>query len=128
MTHIRNTQGLVKAAQQRRLETIARVNKAIQSLKQNNETITFNRVAKIAQVGKPWLYKEAAVRQQIETLRMQTKHVAQTAKGQSTSDKSSQQINLMLKARIHKLEGENKALKAQIEMLYGQLLNRSELN
>lgn len=124
MTHIRNTQGLVKAAQQRRVETIARVNQAIQSLVQNNKAITFNQVAKIAQVGKPWLYKEEAVRQQIEALRMQTKQAAQTTKGQSASDKSNQQLIQMLKSKIHTLEGENKKLKSQIEILYGQLIDK----
>ncbi|MGD9107826.1 MAG: DUF6262 family protein [Gammaproteobacteria bacterium] len=123
MTHKRNTDGMVQAAKQRRLDTIRRVEKAIESLLRDNKAINFNVVAKLANVGKPWLYKEEKVRQRIENLRSQTQLCKNNSPNdsQNISNKSKGNIIAMLKDRIRTLEDENKQLKEQREVLYGKL-------
>lgn len=131
MTHKRNTAGLAQAAKQRRQNTIERVKQAIENLIKKNSPINFNSVSKAAQVGKPWLYKENCVRQQIESLRQQTRMTKQkiaAPKSQLASDKSKDHIITMLKEKIRSVEGENKKLKQQIEILYGQLYSEQKTN
>ena len=128
MTHQRNTEGLAKAAKERRQATIKRVNSALDRLLKDNKKINFNTVAKAANVGKPWLYKEKVIRDRIETLREQTRMNAQTEKSNQShkaSDQSKDHLIAMLKERVRKVEAENKELKQKIEVLYGQLCSKN---
>lgn len=127
MTHQRNTEGLTRAAQKRRLETIERVNLALDSLLKENKKINFNSVAKAANVGKPWLYKEKTIRCRIEDLRKRHAHTSNQTdikQPHKTSDNSKDNLIAMLKIRVNKAEAENKVLKQKIEVLYGQLCNK----
>lgn len=127
MTHQRNTAGLAKAAKERREATIQRVNLALDQLLKENKKVNFNTVAKVANVGKPWLYKEDDIRKRIEMLREQTRVNSQTKttnQTYKTSDKSKDNLIVMLKERTRKAEAENKALKQKIEVLYGQLCSK----
>ena len=126
MTHKRNTDGLIKAAKQRRADTIKRVDQAIKQLLKENKQINFNSVSKISGVGKPWLYKESTICQHIEKLREQTKikSKSENKADHGASDKSKDQIIQMLKSRITKLEAENNEFKTQIEILYGEIYIR----
>jgi hypothetical protein len=129
MTHKRNTAGLSLAAKERREATIKRVELAIKILIKGKKAINFNSVSKIANVGKPWLYKEDAIRKQIKDLREKTRFIDdsfQTTSPNKASKKSKDHIIQMLKDRIRKLENENKKLQEQVEILYGELYTRRE--
>ena len=122
MTHKRNTAGLANAAKLRREETILRVNNAINGLIKQKQAVNFNAVSKMAVVGKTWLYNEIEVRDRILSLRK--KRITDIQKNGpadeiNVSCKSS--LIVMLKNRIKELEVENKVLKKQIEVIYGQL-------
>jgi hypothetical protein len=124
MTHKRNTAGLARAAKERRESTMERVEAAIKNLVKEKKSVNFNSIAKIANVGKPWLYKEDSIRRQIEGLREKSRfieHSVQKHSPNKISNKSKDNIIQMLKDRITKLEVENKKLQEQIETLYGKL-------
>ncbi|MDP3705071.1 MAG: DUF6262 family protein [Legionellaceae bacterium] len=127
MTHERNTSGLTRAAQDRRKLTIKRVEAAIKLLINDRKPINFNTVSKTANVGKPWLYKEDAIRKQIEDLREKNgllDHFTCDNSSKKASQKSKDNIVQMLKERVSKLDAENHKLKEQIEALYGELFNK----
>jgi hypothetical protein len=131
MTHKRNTLGLARAAKDRRASAIKRAEAAIRSLIKEKRAVNFNSVSKLANVSKPWLYKEEDIRQQIEEWREKTPLMEQSLSMQKgpqnkTSQKSKNHLIEMLKGRIHKLEGENETLKEQIEVLYGELYKKRE--
>ena len=129
MTHKRNTTGLAQAAKDRRAATIKRVESAIKLLIKEKKEINFNVISKIANVGKPWLYKEDTIRNQIENLREKTRfmeHLIHTESLNKASKKSKDHIIQMLKDRVRKLEMENKKLHEQIETLYGELCFKRE--
>lgn len=120
----RNTEGLSKAAKKRREVTIAKVKQAIDYLVKRNEPINFNSVSKTAKVGKPWLYKEEDVYKKIIFLREQSHNINKkehVSIKKQTSEKSKENIIIMLKEKIKKNEDENNKLKSQIEILYGKL-------
>ena len=126
MTHKRNTTGLASAAKERREETIKRVDTAIKQLVKEKKPINFNSISKTANVGKPWLYQESSVRQQIENLRQKTRLSAghnrrDKIQMDNASNKSKDNLIHMLKERINKLEIENKKLHEQVEVLYGEI-------
>lgn len=125
MTHKRNTTGLAEAAKKRRLEALSRAKTAIKKLHRTNKPVNFNTVAKEANVGKPFLYKELELREYIENLRSQELASKKTKprKISSASDKSKDNIIQMLKQRLRESEDEKKQLKKQIEVLYGRLCN-----
>lgn len=125
MTHKRNTEGLSIAAKQRREDTKKRVNTAIKVLLKEGKPINFNSISKAANVGKPWLYKEASVRQKIEKFRKArfsiNENALQNTLPDDASHKSKDHIIQMLKDRINKLETENKKLQEQVQALYGEM-------
>jgi excinuclease UvrABC ATPase subunit len=130
MNHKRNTTGLARAAKERREETAKRVESAIKLLVKEKKAINFNSISKIANVGKPWLYKEDAVRKQIEHLRDKTRFIddhVQTYSSNKATKKSKEHIIQMLKDRVHKLEDENKKLHEQVETLYGQFYTKEAI-
>jgi len=73
---------------------------------------------KIQQVA--YLYKYDDLRERIDYLKTQQEKTLKPAKPQSASDKSKQVIITQLKERIKKLEAENRGLRDQNEVIYGQ--------
>jgi hypothetical protein len=92
----------------------------IQSLAAENKVINFNSVAKAANVGKTWLYKESDIKEKILKYR-EHKDQKISNKQISSSAASKENILQMLRNRIKEIEAENRELKKQIEILYGQL-------
>lgn len=121
MAHLRNTEGLSIAAKNRRQNTIKRVNEAIHDLLREKKVINFNSVSKAANVGKTWLYKEVAVKEKI--LKYRGKNTEQKIVNKLTQSSSASKDSLlkMLQERVKQVEVENRELKKQIEILYGQL-------
>ena len=122
MTHKRNTDGLAKAANKRRLETIERAKNAIDLLIKQGKSINFNSVAVTAQIGKTWLYKEIEIRDRIFQLRKNVvKKIRASVNSSNEALSSENSLIKMLKYRVRELETENQALKKQIEIIYGEL-------
>lgn len=122
----RNVSGLVENAQKKREECFVKVEKGIQELIKEGKKINFNSVVRASGVSKAWLYKEPEIKQRIEKLREQfaySKKVAQNNK----SDASRDALIKTIKARNKSLIAENKALKTQIETVYGKLVSQKEL-
>ncbi len=122
MAHLRNTQGLAKAAKQRRQETLKRTQGAIKKLTREGATINFNTVAAAAGVSKAWLYRETAISERIRCLReSKTKRSTPLRTTQPATNTSKEALISALKTRIGNLEAENRELKKQLEAAYGQL-------
>ncbi|GAB4528530.1 MAG: hypothetical protein Tsb0014_09900 [Pleurocapsa sp.] len=121
----RNVGGLKNHAQKKRQESFAKLDRGIQQLIENGEKINFNTVAQVSNLSKAWLYKEPEVKARIEHLR--EKHSRSIPQKQRASDVSKDAIVKTLKARVKKIDAENKALKSQLEVVYGQLGNAKEL-
>jgi hypothetical protein len=122
MTHKRNTEGLATAAKDRRHGTIKRVNEAIRVLSTEKKTINFNSVAKAANVGKTWLYKETDIKERILKHRDKNPEPKITNKLAQASTASKESLLKMLQERVKQVEAENRELKKQIEVLYGKFI------
>lgn len=127
MAHSRNVEGLRNNAQKKREKSFKKVEEGIQSLIREQKRINFNTVAQASGVSKAWLYKEPEVKARIEYLRDQSSEKKSLPAKQKSSDKSKDSIIKTLKAKIKKVEAENKSLKSQMETVYGQLLQQKEL-
>ena len=123
MGHKRNTQGLIENAKKKRLLTIEKTEKAIDKLLKEKKNVNFVAVSKTANVSKSWLYKEKSIAKRIVDIRDRQQPIqsATPKKSQKASDDSKNAIIRALKERIKKLEGENRKLKKQLEVAYGQI-------
>lgn len=122
MTHKRNVDGLVKSAKKRRQKTIKRTEQALKKLIKEDKVINFKRVAEEADVSTAWLYKEEQFCERIKKLREQQKNYGSVEKNRkNTSEKSKDAMITAMRSRVKELEEENKQLKEQIEVLYGEL-------
>lgn len=123
MGHKRNTQGLIENAQKKRLRTIEKTEKAIDKLLKEKKNVNFVAVSKAANVSKSWLYKEKSIAKRIVNIRDQQKpiYALPPKKSQRASDASKDAIIMTLKERIRKIESENRDLKKQLEIAYGQI-------
>lgn len=123
----RNTEGLKNAAQAKRDEAFEDVDKGIQKLLKDGTPINFNRVAEASGVSKAWLYKEPEVKARIEGLRAQSKQGKKLPCKISATEASTKALNATLQARVKKLEAENRELRRQNEVAYGQVIRVREL-
>ncbi|AUM97439.1 hypothetical protein RSJ11_05550 [Clostridium sporogenes] len=121
MTHKRNIEGLIKSAQKRRDEALKRADEGIKKLIKEGKPINFKTVSESSNVSTAWLYKQSEIMERIKTLRSQQKGKAIAKPRIKTSDASKDTMLTTLKNRVKQLEEENKELKKQIEVLYGQI-------
>lgn len=123
MGHKRNTQGLIENAQKKRLRTIEKTEKAIDKLLKEKKNVNFVAVSKAANVSKSWLYKEKSIVKRIVNIRDRQRppQSAIPRKSQKASDDSKNAMIRALKERIKKIEEENRELKKQVEVAYGQI-------
>lgn len=125
MSHKRNTEGLKRAQEQKRLDALSRVKSTIIKLKRNNTPINFSTVSKEANISRSFLYKATEIKQQIEMLAIQTSQEAKNNQANvvniNASERSKDNIIKMLKQKLKDAEDENKKLKEQVELLYGKL-------
>jgi hypothetical protein len=125
MNHQRNVEGLRKNARKRHEETLARAEAAIARLCRTNDPITFASVSQTAGVSLSWLYKQPKIRKRIQDLREQ-QHKRRNAQPvpispSDTSDSSKDMMIAALKEQIRELRAENRELRKQLEVVYGQL-------
>jgi hypothetical protein len=125
MNHQRNIEGLRENARKRHEETLARAETAIARLYQADETITFASVSRTAGVSLSWLYKQPRIRERIQYLREQQRKQRDAqlppVSPSGTSDSSKDAIIAALKEQIKQLRAENRDLRKQLEVAYGQL-------
>lgn len=120
--HIRNTEGLRAFAEQRQLETVSKVDEAIQRLIKAKAKINFNSVSAEAGVSKAYLYKNADVRTRVDMLRKQQEGLP--SPGQVKREMSGNSKDVLIAAirqKIKRLEEENEQLKQESERLRGRL-------
>lgn len=117
--HKRNVEGMQKAQQHKIEASISRVKETIHDMKARNEPISFNSIAKQANVSKAWLYGQNDLCAQIKLLRNQNRsnnhHVSHAAIN------AKDRVIASLKDRLKKIEGENIELRKQLEVVYGEL-------
>ena len=123
----RNTDGLRQNAQAKRKEAFDKVDEGIKTLLKENQTVNFNRVAEASGVSKAWLYKEPDIKARIEHLRDQSARGKKLPRKISATEASTKALNVTLQARIKKVEAENRELRRQNEVAYGQVIRVREL-
>ncbi|MEO0828122.1 MAG: DUF6262 family protein [Cyanobacteria bacterium J06635_15] len=123
----RNTEGLAKSAELKRQECFEKVDKGIKQLLKEKRTINFNAVAEASGVSKAWLYKEPEVKSRIEHLRNQSRQGKRLPRKISASEASLKALNDTLRARVKKLDAENRDLRRQNEVAYAQVIRVREL-
>ncbi len=120
-THLRNTAGLQEYHQKNREKLMVRVEGVIQKLKRERQPINFSVVARTARVSNAWLYREPAIRQQIEQLRVTavTPRKVAVPAGERISDASLRAQNEALRKRILELTNKIRVLEEQKSVAYG---------
>lgn len=119
--HKRNIEGLIESARNRRDEALKKADEGIKRLIKEGKPINFKTVSEAANVSTAWLYKQSEISERIKMLRSQQKGKTIAKPKVKTSDASKDAMLTALKNRVKNLEEENKELKKQIEVLYGQL-------
>ena len=118
-------EGLRENARKRHEETLARAEAAIARLCQVDEPITFASVSQAAGVSLSWLYKQSKIRESIQYLREQQRKQRDAQPPSvlpgGTTDSSKDAVIVALKEQIRELRAENRELRKQIEVAYGQL-------
>ncbi len=118
--HPRNVEGLRQSAIQRHQTALQRTDEGIRTLLKEGRAITFQSVHEVAGVSTAWLYRQPDVRRRIMELRDQKRGPDRPAMT-TASDPSKTAMLETLKQRVRRLEQENRELRRQIEVLYGQL-------
>lgn len=119
--HKRNTAGLAQHAKEKQERTRYKCQEAIKSLLRARQRINFKRVADAANVSLSWIYKQPDLRSQIENLRQMENSKVVVPKKEQAGLESKNQIIAALRMRVRNLEEENRDLRAQHEVAYGEL-------
>jgi len=120
--HKKSLEALQRSREQRHQEALQHADEAIQRLIRDQRPVNFHTVAEMGQVSLAWLYREQSVRQRIEHLRAQNVPPLSLPSKERASDASKEAMLAALRQRVKNLEAENRELKLQIEVLYGQLM------
>lgn len=120
-THRRNTEGLKQHAREKHERVRYKCEQAIKMLLRERKQINFNRVADAANVSLSWLYKQKDLREQIEHLRHSGNPKVVVPKNEQANLESKNQMIAALRLRIRSLEEENRNLRQQHEVVYGEL-------
>jgi hypothetical protein len=123
MSHERNIAGLKQSAQERHQRTYERAETGIQMLNKAQRPINFNAIHAVSGVSTAWLYRH--MKERIARLREQSNPQPTPAPKTRASDASKDAIIATLRERVKKLEAENRELRRQIEVAYGQLYKQS---
>ncbi|EAS63331.1 Tn554-related, transposase C [Vibrio angustum S14] len=123
MTHKRSTEAVTQKAKQKSVEATKKAEAAISELIKANENISVAKVAERAGVSRQWIYKNESMLGRIKRLSEQQSGKPKTPpkKSQSRSESSKDAIIAALQTRIKSLESENRELKSQLEVAYGEL-------
>jgi hypothetical protein len=120
----RNIEGLLKSAELRHQQTTQRADEGIRHLLQEGRPVNFQTVAEAAHISTAWLYQHPEIRGRIEHLREQRFLPTGAAPKMKASDASKDAMQVALRQRVKQLEAENRELKLQLEVVYGQLYKK----
>jgi predicted RNase H-like nuclease (RuvC/YqgF family) len=114
-----NSDRLAKAAQAKHAAALQRAQEALRHLDRTGQAITFAAVAQAASVSRSWLYRQPALRTQIQRLRatQQPHSHRQVAAAQRATTES-------LKRRIEAIQQETSRLRQENRDLRDQLARR----
>lgn len=122
MTHRRNTAGLKRSASERHAETRRRAEEGLRQLVAAKRPVTFEAVHTISGVSRAWLYRH--LQERIVQLRAQAPGATQPPPATRASVASKEAIIATLRQRVKQLEAENRELRDQLEVAYGQIAQR----
>lgn len=110
-----NTKGLLNYAKKKTENTLEKVESSLKQMVKQQQFINFNTVAKASGVSKAFLYRNAALRERIETLRRQQHGLSSPSQVKRNLNNDSKDVIITaLRKRINALEKENKQLKDQL--------------
>ena len=125
MSEYNRTEQLKELHSKRKAITQEKVDKAIQRLIKAQKPINFNSVANESGVTKKTLYDHKNIRERIEILRYQQSQVPTPSQvKREMDDNNKDAIIASLKRKIKRLEEENKELKEQLKINYGEIYNK----
>jgi chromosome segregation ATPase len=124
----RKIEALQEAAAEKARESAQRVEKALGKMIKQGQIITFKSVAHVANVSTAYLYKQADLRNRIETLRDQQKNSSKPKQSPPASDNSKAVIIYNLRAENKKLRTEIDELRRINESLTGRLYQLQNTN
>lgn len=113
---------IVKAARQRHELTRAKAIQALRELDRAGTAITFQAVAKTAQVSRSWLYAQPDIRTEIQRLRDATRHAPAPpipAAQRATADSLRRRLEAT-QDRARQLIEENQRLRRQLAQVLGE--------
>jgi len=113
-------QTLKDASSLKRDDTLKRAIHAIKLMQEKNIPINFQTVAKYASVSKTWLYGEAKIRKQINSLRDKNGIRKRTTDLHDLNQKKEAEVK-KLNAKIKLLEKTIAKMKKQLEVAYGEI-------
>lgn len=118
---------LNKVQEERKQQTLAKVEQALDQMQKQGMKINFATVSKQANVSQSYLYKYPEIKIRIAQIRNQQSSLPKPRSPEPTSTKSHQVIVSRLKDRIKKLEAEVTGLRNINEGLAGRVYRVSEL-
>jgi cytosine/adenosine deaminase-related metal-dependent hydrolase len=110
---------LLVAARRKSGDAIARARAAIRAMHSSGVEVTFAGVAHHAGVSRQWLYKNTALRAEIEKLRASQPSSGRVPAAQRASDASLRQRNALLTEENKRLRTHVAELKEELAVLYG---------
>ena len=118
-----NTAHLVTAAKQRHEFTRAKAIRALRELDQTGALVTFETVAREAEISRSWLYTQPDIKAEIQRLRTLTSRAPRTRlpAHQRTTDPSLSQRLEVAHQRNRQLTEDNQRLRRQLAQALGQL-------
>lgn len=118
-----NTAHLITAAQRRHELTRAKAIRALHELDQAGRPVSFEVVARQAEVSRSWLYTQPDIKDQIQQLRALRNRASGTPmpSRQRCTDPSLLQRLDVANSRNRELAAENQRLRRQLEQALGQL-------
>jgi len=114
---------LAAAATRRHDETLRRALDALAALDADGLAVSFQAVARRADVSRQWLYTQPELRARIEQLRCRRPSATPAAvpDDQRARERSLRQRNETLLVDNRRLRAENQTLRDELAVLYGQL-------
>ena len=115
---------LKSLAKNKKKETYKRVVSAFADMKKNGIPITFQSVARIANVSKTWLYNNESIALQIRNYRDKSESIKK-ALDINTVIKNKDEEIATLNSKVSSMVCEIKALKIQLESVYAEIYRAS---
>lgn len=117
-----NSRHLIAAARERAVQTRSRTLRALRRLDDTGKPVTFDAVAREAGVSRSWLYSQADVRAEIETLRARRQPSSSTPLTPQRQRATDASLLRRLEAatdRMHHLEEDNRQLREALAEALG---------